>query len=42
MNSYVLSAKRTPIGAFMGALSSIPAPRLGAEGYQLSTKERAG
>ncbi|MCF7823634.1 MAG: thiolase family protein [Candidatus Marinimicrobia bacterium] len=26
----ILSAKRTPIGAFQGALSSVPAPRLGA------------
>ena len=31
MNTYILSAKRTPIGAFMGAISSVPAPRLGAE-----------
>ena len=28
MNVYILSAKRTPIGSFMGGLSSIPAPRL--------------
>ena len=28
MSVYILSAKRTPIGAFMGGLSSIPAPRL--------------
>lgn len=26
----IVSAKRTPIGSFMGALSSIPAPKLGA------------
>ena len=31
MNTYILSAKRTPIGAFMGALCTVPAPRLGAE-----------
>jgi acetyl-CoA C-acetyltransferase len=27
---YVVAAKRTPIGAFMGALADVPAPRLGA------------
>ncbi|HWA77517.1 MAG TPA: acetyl-CoA C-acyltransferase [Polyangiaceae bacterium] len=27
---YVVSAARTPIGAYLGALSSLPAPRLGA------------
>ncbi|MCB0425600.1 MAG: acetyl-CoA C-acetyltransferase, partial [Mangrovimonas sp.] len=26
----IVSAARTPIGSFLGALSSIPAPRLGA------------
>ncbi len=31
MDTYILSAKRTPIGCFMGALSSIPAPQLGAQ-----------
>jgi acetyl-CoA C-acetyltransferase len=30
MSSVILSAVRTPIGAFMGALSSLPSPRLGA------------
>ncbi len=30
MNSVILSAVRTPIGAFMGSLSSLPAPKLGA------------
>ena len=30
MNTYILSAKRTPIGAFMGVLSTVPASRLGA------------
>ena len=28
---FVVSAARTPIGSFQGALASIPAPRLGAE-----------
>ena len=27
---YLVSAARTPIGSFLGALSAIPAPRLGA------------
>ena len=27
---YVVGAQRTPIGAFNGALSSVPAPDLGA------------
>src|SRR3954469_61946 len=27
---YIVSAARTPIGAFLGSLSSIPVPRLGA------------
>ncbi len=31
MNTYILSAKRTAIGSFMGAISSVPAPRLGAQ-----------
>lgn len=29
-NVYIVGAKRTPIGSFQGALSSVPAPRLGA------------
>ncbi len=31
MSVYILSAKRTAIGSFMGKLSSVPAPRLGAK-----------
>ncbi len=31
MNTYILSAKRTPIGSFMGSLSTVPATRLGAK-----------
>jgi acetyl-CoA C-acetyltransferase len=31
---YIVSATRTPIGAFLGALSSLPAPRLGAAAIQ--------
>ena len=27
---YVVSATRTPIGSYLGALSALPAPRLGA------------
>jgi acetyl-CoA C-acetyltransferase len=30
MSSVILSAVRTPIGAFMGSLSALPSPRLGA------------
>jgi acetyl-CoA C-acetyltransferase len=37
----VLSAVRTPIGKFLGALSSIPAPRLGAVAVKAAV-ERAG
>ncbi len=39
MHTYILSAKRTPIGAFMGALSSVPAPRLGAVAIKAVLKE---
>ncbi len=31
MQSFILSAKRTPIGAFMGSLSSLSAPQLGSK-----------
>jgi acetyl-CoA C-acetyltransferase len=31
---YIVSARRTPIGAFLGVLSSLPAPRLGAAAIQ--------
>ncbi|MFT6442020.1 MAG: hypothetical protein ACJASM_001560, partial [Salibacteraceae bacterium] len=27
---YIVSAVRTPIGSFMGSLSTVPAPKLGA------------
>ncbi|XP_034944661.1 acetyl-CoA acetyltransferase, mitochondrial isoform X2 [Chelonus insularis] len=37
----ILSAVRTPIGSFIGALSSLPAPKLGAIAIQNSI-ERAG
>ncbi len=30
MNTYILSAKRTPVGTFQGAFSSVSAPKLGA------------
>ncbi len=29
-NVVIIAAKRTPVGAFQGSLSSIPAPKLGA------------
>jgi len=38
---YVVSAVRTPIGAYLGALASVPAPRLGATAIK-SALERAG
>jgi len=38
---YILSAVRTPIGSFQGALSTIPAPRLGAAAIRAAL-ERAG
>ncbi len=38
---YVVSAIRTPIGAYLGALASVPAPRLGATAIK-SALERAG
>src|SRR4029077_18163 len=31
---YIVAAARTPIGAFMGALAPLPAPRLGAVAIQ--------
>ena len=37
---YIVSAMRTPIGAFLGSLSSVPAPRLGAAAIQAAL-ERA-
>jgi acetyl-CoA C-acetyltransferase len=37
---YIVSASRTPIGAFLGSLASLPAPRLGAAAIQAAL-ERA-
>src|SRR5690606_38448282 len=37
----IVGAARTPIGAFMGSLSSVPAPRLGAVAIRAAL-ERAG
>ncbi len=34
MATYILSAKRTPIGAFMGAFSNLTAPQLGAKAIE--------
>lgn len=34
MATYILSAKRTPIGAFMGSLSNLSAPELGAKSIE--------
>ena len=30
MDAFILSAVRTPIGKFLGGLSDLPAPKLGA------------
>lgn len=38
-NAYILSAKRTPVGSFQGAFSSLPAPKLGAIAIQAALKE---
>jgi acetyl-CoA C-acetyltransferase len=38
---YIVSATRTPIGSYLGALSSVPAPKLGAVALQAAV-ERAG
>jgi acetyl-CoA C-acetyltransferase len=40
-NAVILSAARTPIGSFLGSLSAIPAPRLGAVAIK-AVLERAG
>src|SRR6266851_2526084 len=40
-DAVILSGARTPIGKFMGALSSVPAPRLGAAAIRAAV-ERAG
>ncbi len=41
MTAYILSAKRTPIGAFMGALSNSTAPQLGAEAIKVAIEQSA-
>ncbi len=41
LEAVILSAVRTPIGKFQGALSSLPAPKLGAMAVQAAV-ERAG
>lgn len=38
---YILAAQRTPIGSFMGALSQVPAPKLGATAIKAAL-EKAG
>jgi acetyl-CoA C-acetyltransferase len=39
MSTVILSAKRTPIGAFMGAYSTLSAPQLGAEAIKAAVLE---
>ena len=41
MSAYIFSAKRTPIGAFNGSLSQVPAPQLGAQAIK-SAVESSG
>ena len=41
MDAFILSAVRTPVGKFLGELSELPAPRLGAIVTQEAMK-RAG
>jgi acetyl-CoA C-acetyltransferase len=36
---YIVGASRTPIGAFLGALSTLPAPRLGAAAIDAALKK---
>lgn len=38
---YILSARRTPIGSFMGALSTVPSPKLGAVAIEAALKDAA-
>lgn len=37
--AYILSARRTPVGTFQGAFSSVPAPRLGATAIAAALKD---
>jgi len=38
---YIVAAKRTPVGSFMGALANVPAPQLGAVAVKAAL-EQAG
>lgn len=38
-NAFIVAAKRTPVGTFQGAFSSVPAPRLGATAIAAALKE---
>ena len=42
MSVYIVSAKRTPVGKFKGALSSLPAHQLGATAIQAILEEQKG
>ncbi len=39
MNVYILAGARTPSGSFMGALSQVPAPKLGAVAIEAALKK---
>jgi acetyl-CoA C-acetyltransferase len=36
---YILAARRTPLGSFLGGLSNVPAPKLGATAIQAALKD---
>lgn len=40
-NTFIYGAKRTPIGSFMGSLSSVPASQLGAKVVKALVKENS-
>ncbi len=40
-NSVIISAKRTPLGSFQGSLSSLSAPKLGAEVFKSILKDES-
>ena len=37
--TYIVSAQRTPVGSFQGALSTVPAPKLGARAIQAALQK---
>src|SRR5688572_29532432 len=41
MSSYILAARRTPIGKLLGGLSTVPAPQLAAEAIKAALSDAA-